>query len=189
MHDLPAPLRTLLDAAGGVEAPSGIALYRADELAERQETYEVARYLPGAIAIGDDGGGRLVLLDRATGRVSLVDAGALGSDAGAHLADDLFAWFTAGAPLPADDAAGPASVDVYLERAPRGGAADLVAIRRDLGLPTGLAALRASIDAAPVRLLRAVPYGRYAAICRRLNQASACLGLRAVDDPDTIVPI
>lgn len=47
-----------------------------DEIAERQETYEIAEYFPDHLLIGDDSGGRLVLLERsAEPRFYLQDSG------------------------------------------------------------------------------------------------------------------
>ena len=41
----------------------GLTIYAPDQIAERNEIYEVAIYLPGHLMIGDDSGGRGVLLD------------------------------------------------------------------------------------------------------------------------------
>lgn len=39
-------------------ADDGTAVYSADSRVERNDTYEVERYAPGFVLIGDDGGGR-----------------------------------------------------------------------------------------------------------------------------------
>jgi hypothetical protein len=41
-----------------------VKIYSTDEIAERQQTYEIAEYFPGYLMIGDDSGGRLILVDR-----------------------------------------------------------------------------------------------------------------------------
>jgi hypothetical protein len=41
-----------------------VKIYSTDEIAERQQTYEIAEYFPGCLMIGDDSGGRLILVDR-----------------------------------------------------------------------------------------------------------------------------
>ena len=41
-----------------------VKIYSTDEMAERQQTYEIAEYFPGYLLIGDDSGGRLILVDR-----------------------------------------------------------------------------------------------------------------------------
>lgn len=187
---LPPALRALLGASDGIEGASGVALYHASELEERQCAYEMRVYAPGQIAIGDDGGGRVVILDRASGKVSLIDAGAIGSDPGTHLTDDLRAWVNAGLPLPTSHAQEvPDEVDVYLERPPMNGNQGLVAIKVGLGLEFGIVRLKAMATNTPVRILRCVPYGKYAVLSRRLNKTCSCLGFRVVDHPSIVVPI
>ncbi|MCH5677805.1 hypothetical protein [Streptomyces gilvus] len=41
---------------------AGVTVYSADCIGERNTTYEVARYAPGFLLIGDDSGGRGFLL-------------------------------------------------------------------------------------------------------------------------------
>jgi len=41
-----------------------VKIYSTDEIAERQQTYEIAEYFPEYLLIGDDSGGRLILVDR-----------------------------------------------------------------------------------------------------------------------------
>ena len=53
-----------------------VKIYSTDEIAERQQTYETAEYFPGYLLIGDDSGGRLILVDRsAIERFYLLDSG------------------------------------------------------------------------------------------------------------------
>ncbi|MGW9350815.1 DUF4303 domain-containing protein [Nocardiopsis flavescens] len=87
----------------GLYLPDGTAVYGPHSLAERNATAEVDRYAPGWVLVGDDGGGRGLLMrrtgpgfDPAAGRESaevfLLDLGALcpGVAAeGAFLTDDL----------------------------------------------------------------------------------------------------
>lgn len=187
---LPAALREVLQRLDTLELVSEIRLYAARELPERQATHEMAEYAPDSIAIGDDGGGRVVLLNRETGTVSIVDAGAIGSVAPDVLSKDLLEWVAAGAPL--DEEARPrrpSYVDVYIERAPGDRNRALVAMRRELVPNVGVAELRKAMDAVPCRILRAVPYGKYGVICRELNEVFSFLGLREVDDPTRVVPL
>ena len=53
-----------------------VKIYSTDEIAERQQTYEIEDYFPGYLLIGDDSGGRLILVDRsAIERFYLLDSG------------------------------------------------------------------------------------------------------------------
>lgn len=59
---LPPALVELYRQAGGFETPSEVVVYRIEDLADRSETFEVARYSPGYCLIGDDSGGRGFLM-------------------------------------------------------------------------------------------------------------------------------
>ncbi|KAB8162017.1 DUF4303 domain-containing protein [Streptomyces sp. 3MP-14] len=88
--------------------PDGTALYGPHSLAERNATYEVARYAPGWALVGDDGGGDGLLMRApgpafapATGRASAevfrLGLGALApdvADEGTFVTDDLIGWAT-----------------------------------------------------------------------------------------------
>ncbi|MFJ5875658.1 hypothetical protein ACIQD1_13160 [Streptomyces sp. NPDC093088] len=60
--NLPAPLVALWSVRGGLLAESGVAVYSAVDIGERNATYEVAQYAPGFLLVGDDSGGRGFLL-------------------------------------------------------------------------------------------------------------------------------
>ncbi|QQP99807.1 SMI1/KNR4 family protein [Lysobacter enzymogenes] len=61
---LAAPLRAFVLAHGGREI-GAVRLYPADEIVERNETYETREYCPGYLTVGDDGGGRAVVVHAA----------------------------------------------------------------------------------------------------------------------------
>lgn len=106
---VPAPNPSVADlwrATPGLHLPDGTAVYGPHSLAERNTTFEVARYAPGWVLVGDDGGGRGLLMresgpgfDPAAGRESaevvLLDLGALCPEVAAEgefLTDDLVGW-------------------------------------------------------------------------------------------------
>ncbi|WP_209313177.1 SMI1/KNR4 family protein, partial [Streptomyces lonarensis] len=88
----------------GVMLPCGVQAYGPDVLPERNATYEVARWAPDWVLVGDDSGGAGLLMrrhgaDRSS--VYLLGLGALEPDvaaAGERVTGDLGAWLTAGAP-------------------------------------------------------------------------------------------
>tara|TARA_R110002072_G_scaffold227269_1_gene384132 strand:+ start:1031 stop:1648 length:618 start_codon:yes stop_codon:yes gene_type:complete len=61
--DLPVDLRDLLAISNGLRGDE-LLIYSAEELVERNSTFEVAAYCPEFVAIGDDGGGQVYLLRR-----------------------------------------------------------------------------------------------------------------------------
>ncbi|MFJ2867451.1 hypothetical protein [Kitasatospora sp. NPDC087314] len=74
---LPTPLLALWNVRDGLLTGTGVAVYPAGCIGERNTTYEVARYAPGFILIGDDSGGRGFLL-RADDPLSAVFSSDLG---------------------------------------------------------------------------------------------------------------
>ena len=87
----------------GEETVGDVLLYSADLLIEQNESYEVKLYCPGYFTIGDDGGGRAVVLRISDGSVHLVDHGAMTPDCMTQLGSSFFAWHTAGCPLPDEE--------------------------------------------------------------------------------------
>ncbi|MDT0268945.1 hypothetical protein RM844_21915 [Streptomyces sp. DSM 44915] len=85
-------------ATPGVLRPDGRHLYGPHTIQERNATFEVPRYAPHWVLVGDDSGGGGYLMRR-HGRdrtaVHRVDLGALGADPGTEgewLTDDLLGW-------------------------------------------------------------------------------------------------
>lgn len=77
--DLPRPLNELYALTDGFVSPSGISVYEADSLLERNETFEVEVYAPGYFLFGDDSGGRGFLMKLKDGdeRIFSTDLGDL----------------------------------------------------------------------------------------------------------------
>ena len=68
---------------------------------ERNETYETRQFCPGFITIGDDGGGRAVMLalDEDERAVYLVGHGSMQRDDFELAAEDFHAWLAADCPV------------------------------------------------------------------------------------------
>ncbi|APB63117.1 TPA: SMI1/KNR4 family protein [Pseudomonas aeruginosa] len=99
---LPAAFVAALEQHGGRLVEPGLLLYAADELLERNRAFETSLYCPGYLAIGDDSGGRAVVmaLDDHWQALFLVDHGAMTPDCFEPLAPSLEAWLEAGPCLP-----------------------------------------------------------------------------------------
>lgn len=70
-------LRELYTVCDGFLLPSGVGVYEASALVERNRTFEVAEFAPGFVLFGDDSGGRGFLLHAPT-----PDSPVYGSDLG-----------------------------------------------------------------------------------------------------------
>jgi hypothetical protein len=158
---IPRVLYEIYLHTNGLSMPEGFVLYSTEDIVERNATYEVAQYAPSHIAIGDDSGGRMVLMRAAADEIAVVhsDMGDLEPSRFASLSGNVINWIRDGAlvrddTLPASDLL--AMVDVYLERAPadlRG----LLEIKRTLSLDLSLGEMKQAMAAAPRPLIRGVP--------------------------------
>ena len=74
---LPRTLDELLRLSNGFLTPAGIHLYGTDDLAERNQTFEIAEYCEGHLLIGDNSGGKGFLM-----RLGSEDAPVYSSDLG-----------------------------------------------------------------------------------------------------------
>ena len=81
-----------------------VLLYGQGYIEEQNATYEVQAYLPGWFAIGDDGGGRALLMRLdGSNNVYLCDHGAIGSVDPELVAPSFSAWVAEECPLPDDN--------------------------------------------------------------------------------------
>lgn len=100
-HALPAYYVAFLEEWSAATRGGQVLLYGAEDLMERNANYETQQYCPGFITIGDDGGGRAVMLaldglDRA---VYLVDHGTMQRDDFELAAEDFHTWLAADCPV------------------------------------------------------------------------------------------
>jgi hypothetical protein len=93
---LPQVLRELWAIADGFRLANGVGVYGSDEIEERNATFEVALYAPGHLAIGDDSGGRAVMMRCWDGRIYWVHQGVMDPAAMEHVADSLREWIDGG---------------------------------------------------------------------------------------------
>lgn len=92
----------LLSIDGRENSVGRVLLYAVRSLIERNETYEVRQYCPGYFTVGDDGGGRAVVLRLDDGGVHLVDHGAMSPECMIPLGGSFRDWYAADCPLPED---------------------------------------------------------------------------------------
>lgn len=93
-------LRFLQDGQEGMRGEQ-VLLYGAESLMERNETYDTQQSCLGYLTIGDDSGGRAVMLalDGSDRAVYLVGHGSMQRDDFERVADDFAAWLAADCPL------------------------------------------------------------------------------------------
>lgn len=148
-----------------------VVLYWRDSLAERNATYDIARWLPGYLLIGDDSGGRGFFLrcDRGSGPVFMSGLGALDEDELDTVAPAFEAWLHSGFALPPDpEPELPHTADIYIDRVPADSVQTLARLKKLLGTTWPVSELRARLAAQP---FLAVAAGHPYALRRRLDQA------------------
>lgn len=95
--------RAFILAHGESVLANGVLLYAPANLRERNEAYETRRFCPGFVTIGDDGGGRAILLSLSASdsAVYCVDHGSMMPEDFETIAPEVGAWLANACPLPA----------------------------------------------------------------------------------------
>lgn len=93
---LPDAYVQMFNSADGFSLQNGVILYSSSELVERNKTLEVDKYASAYLAIGDDSGGRSIMLPLAGKGVYLVDQGSMDSDEFKRIGMSLTDWITDG---------------------------------------------------------------------------------------------
>jgi hypothetical protein len=180
---LPPGLVAFLSQSNGLSTDDGCVIYGTRDLPERNETFEVGAYAPGFLAIGDDSGGRMALIDRSSHAVLVSDAGDMDPARFVPVSTGLEPWIEAGCPFdvarPAGEPGASKLVDVFLVRPPSGGAKGLAAIRHAFAPEIPLNELRAHLTHLPVLLVRGITRALYEKRCAGLGENAKDLEARA----------
>jgi len=90
---LPETYSQFLKSSNGLYDPdSGCSLYATHELAERNRTYSVFKDAPGYVLLGDDGGGRGILIQYATGELFMIGLAHIVPDDFTPVANDIHSF-------------------------------------------------------------------------------------------------
>jgi len=101
---LPEPYRSFLAGTADdfVAGNDRTLVYSPASVVERNETFEVKRYCPGHVAVGDDSGGAALVLSLADGSIHSVGFGTMTPDCFEPIAACFAAWADAGFPYEDD---------------------------------------------------------------------------------------
>ena len=103
-HTLPNEYKLFLREADGFSLGGGLLMYSAREIEERNSTWRMPVCLPDYVAIGETGGGDVLLVafnDQAA-RLLIAGSGALFPDMLRELAPSLEVWLESGCEIPED---------------------------------------------------------------------------------------
>lgn len=97
----PKALKQLWKKSDGLYTDEGVLIYGAEQIAERNQTWETDLYAEGYVAIGDDSGGRVLIMLAEAGAkdVWIVDGGSMSPDDGMHVTDHFIRWVNQGLEL------------------------------------------------------------------------------------------
>lgn len=181
---LPDDLRQFfLQSDGLVTKSHGQILFDIESLLEMNEAHEVQRRLPGTINIGSDGEGNAILMQSDGFSVGRCDYGSLGLLDPTPVAESFSAWFRDGFRLPPfaetnEEIDWSAPADLVLVSPPSGGLKDLMALRTELAMNTGVAELNQLTKRLPAVLPVSLTYGQAKKRCDRLGEVARCLEVR-----------
>ncbi|MDF2004156.1 SMI1/KNR4 family protein [Bacillus pumilus] len=95
---LPHAYKTLLKRTNGCSIGGDVLLYGTEDITERNATWEVQQYASGYVAIGDDGGGQVLLMRLVEDekKVWIVDAGVMDPQHAELMTGNLLKWVSEG---------------------------------------------------------------------------------------------
>lgn len=96
LRPIPLEYKELLKMSNGIVFENGLVLYSSEDVLERNATFEVEKYAPGFFAIGDDSGGRSILIHLDESGVFVVGQGSMDPTDMRKIGDSLSCWIDAG---------------------------------------------------------------------------------------------
>ncbi|MBT1266028.1 MULTISPECIES: SMI1/KNR4 family protein [Pseudomonas] len=97
---IPCEYKFLLSQSNGVWHKNGLVIYAIEDVFERNETMGAIKYAAGYLAIGDDSGGRAILVPYEGTGVYIVDQGSMDPDDFDRVGASLTDWVNNGCVLP-----------------------------------------------------------------------------------------
>lgn len=180
---LPSRLIKFWKSYSEVSFENGINIYGLDIATERNRLYEVSRYAPEYILIGDDGGGRgLFIKKNGDLNVFYQDLGALSLSFNS-LDIDLFSWLEddpviAEDNLTLDELDFIDEVKVYVVSKPIEVNKFMMEIRKSLNLKISIRDMRDKLNKLPFLMIENITLMKYGKTIEGLNQKYNCLEVR-----------
>lgn len=170
---LPISYKALLQASNGLANNEGIIIYGTDDILERNETWETQNYAPGFISIGDDSGGRVLLMSLGDEEeIWIVDSGNMNPDHAELISTNLIQWINNGLRMDIHEIS---NVDwsencrIVVIDAQDGALKDLIKIKGILGLNIPASELLKGSKNLPFVLTEEIPYGKAKKVIEELG--------------------
>lgn len=171
---LPAIYKDLLLTVNGFLTNLGIFIYGSNDLLERNENWEVSKYAVGYLAIGDDSGGKVFLMNQVEDSTELliVDGGVMNPKEAHLLSEDLSQWITQGCKCEQITSNTPTFVTVILNDALEKGVEQLLSIKKAFGLEISSSVLLRGSTSIPFTLVEKMSYVHADTALRKLGSLS-----------------
>ncbi|KAA0542737.1 SMI1/KNR4 family protein [Bacillus sp. BGMRC 2118] len=177
---LPTSYKMLLEYSNGLSTNLGISIYGTQDFTERNETWKTEVYAPGFISIGDDSGGRVILMREVLEKDELVivDSGDMNPKNGLLITTDLITWMKNGFKLEFNEKR---DIDyskrckIIVVETQDGALKDLIKIKNILGLSIPTPELVKGAKNLPFVLTEEIPYGKANRIIEKLGKLNVWL--------------
>jgi len=180
---IPSRLIAFWKSYSEISFDNGINIYGLDIAIERNRLYEVSRYAPEYILIGDDGGGRgLFIKKNGDLNVYYQDLGAL-SLPFYSLNIDFFSWLENDPVIEEDNWTSDEldlidEVKVYVVSKPIEANKFMMEIRKSLNLKISIRDMRDKLNSLPYLMIEDITLMKYGKTIEAINQKYNCLEVR-----------
>jgi hypothetical protein len=169
---LPEVYKDLLSITNGMSIGGGIKIYGIYEIEERNLTWEIEKYAKEYVAIGDDGGGNIFLMQKKDkcDTVIVVDSVDLNPEDINIATYNFEKWIKSGCQ---DEENTKKQIydfcKIVLICMPKNGIKDLIKLKTEYGLNTSSSDLIKAIKLIPFELVKEYPYGKAIKIKEKLK--------------------
>ncbi|MBM6616701.1 SMI1/KNR4 family protein [Bacillus suaedaesalsae] len=171
---LPTSYKELLQYSNGVSTNAGILIYGTEDLIERNETWETEVYAPSFISIGDDSGGKVILLsqDAENKDVMIVDSRDMNPENASLISNDFIQWVNSGLKIDNEektDINWAENCKIVIVDTQEGALKDLIRVKSVLGLNLPTSELLKGTKKLPYILTEQIPYGKAKKLIEKLG--------------------
>ncbi|MES9684308.1 1,3-beta-glucan synthase regulator [Bacillus sp. AFS001701] len=172
---LPISYKDLLKTSNGLSSEEGILIYGTEDIRERNDVWETKVYAKGYVAIGDNGGGQVFLMQQGDQEkeVLMVDTGDMNAEHSGLVTSNLSLWVTNGFTIKENEMQEERSrtdiCKIVLINSPDGGLKDLLKIKKVFGLNTPANELIKGLKNLPYTIVEGFPYGKAMKLVEKLK--------------------
>ncbi|MBD5474360.1 MAG: SMI1/KNR4 family protein [Lachnospiraceae bacterium] len=171
---IPRHFQNFLKQNNGYSFNGGVILYSLDELEEMNESLQVQMYQPDYMAIGDDGGGLIFLMEQEidADEIFVVDISDYELETAFCKINGFEDWFSGGCLIPQkvdnSNTESDKNGNIYLVKLPSNGIKDLVKMKQIFGMDIAMSELLKMSKTLPCKLMSNIKYAKVKKINTRI---------------------